>query len=68
MKLWIVFYLAGNLAGTVGPLPYGIEECRERIVPHIEEANQGIAKHPELGHKPGDFTGECRFSDERPET
>lgn len=66
MKLWIVFFLAGQPAMTIGPLPYGIEECRERIGEHIREANEGIAKHPEIGHKPGDFTGECRFSETRP--
>lgn len=29
-KLYIVIYIAGQIGGTVGPLPYGIDECRLR--------------------------------------
>lgn len=30
--LFLVIYIAGDVAGRVGPLPYGWQECRVRIV------------------------------------
>ena len=27
MKLFLIIYAAGNVAGSVGPLPYGLDEC-----------------------------------------
>lgn len=35
IKLFIVLYVSGQVGGTWGPLPYGIEECEDRA----EEAN-----------------------------
>jgi hypothetical protein len=28
--LWLVIYQTGLIGGTVGPLPYEIEQCKER--------------------------------------
>lgn len=30
MKLWLVLYVGSQIGGTWGPLPYGVEECRDR--------------------------------------
>lgn len=30
MMLWIMVYVAGTLGGTIGPLPYGMDECQHR--------------------------------------
>lgn len=43
MKLFMIIYLGANLAGSIGPLPYGIEECRLRIQQKLRE----IASDPE---------------------
>lgn len=31
MKLFIVIYFGSLIGGSVGPLPYGMEECADRV-------------------------------------
>jgi hypothetical protein len=31
MNLWIVIMIAGKLAETVGPVPYGMDRCQELV-------------------------------------
>lgn len=30
MKLWLILYAGSQIGGSWGPLPYGVDECRER--------------------------------------
>lgn len=30
LELYMVIYMAGHVAGTIGPLPYDMEECKHR--------------------------------------
>ena len=64
MKLWIIIYLAGELVGSVGPLPYGPDECEKRIAEKMAEANHDVVT-------PGGFTTKdvrlaCEYRDARP--
>jgi hypothetical protein len=43
-KLYLIVTLAGELAMSVGPLPYGPDECRERAQEKLEEINSDPAK------------------------
>ena len=36
-SLFMVWYLGGSLAITVGPLPYGLEECETRAAEVLSE-------------------------------
>lgn len=57
LKLWIVIYnLSGGIGGTIGPLPYGMNECLERIAL--------INKQILLEGKPIKFL--CEYHEERP--
>lgn len=57
LKLWIVIYVAGQLAVSLGPLPYGMEECKQRIA--AEKAHG--PDHPEfLGNY--DWDRDIRFA------
>lgn len=55
MNLWIVILVASQIAGTVGPLPYGIDECLLRVAKHNGELSDDIRLS-------------CRWSVERPTT
>lgn len=64
MKLFMVIYFAGQIGGTVGPLPYGIEECRTRAADIMSNAKQDVVT-PE-GYTARDVKFECEFHRERP--
>lgn len=76
MHLWLVIRIFGNVAMSVGPLPYGIDECEVRRAERDAETDQiFIAK--DLAHDPamiidgkrvqrGDVVTSCEMSRERP--
>lgn len=58
MKLWfVILTLAGEVGGTVGPVPYDIDECQHRVAEWTADAAE---HHVELKF-------ECRFATVRPE-
>lgn len=66
MKLYMVIYFAGVIGGTVGPLPYGIEECQDRAAEIMAGANQDVVT-PD-GYTARDVKFECEFHEQRPVT
>lgn len=77
MKLWMVVKILGAIAATVGPLPNGIDVCREQTAEFLTNAREKQREHNASGQptlipipyrppQPGDITMECVFSDERP--
>lgn len=45
MKLWLVVYIFGKVALSVGPLPYGMDECRERAAGKSAEFDEGFVRN-----------------------
>lgn len=43
MKLWLIVYVGTEIGGSWGPLPYGIEECRDRAT-LMNSETQAIAE------------------------
>lgn len=76
MKLWIVMTLMGKLASTIGPLPYGMDECAVRVAEKSAEVDKTFAEpayqaNPDSwldGHHlvRSDLVISCVESDERP--
>lgn len=77
MKLWIVVWIAGHVAASVGPLPYGEKECHERIKimveEHVDRVFAEAARHqrklPFLDGKPirrDQITDACVWAKDRP--
>lgn len=65
MKLWMVIYLAGKIAGSVGPLPYDEDECHRRAVELLAEGKPDVVT-PE-GYSLKDVRFECLRADRRPD-
>jgi hypothetical protein len=61
--LWMVIYFMGQIGGTVGPLPYDIDVCRERAVEIMAKANDVVTPS---GHSKKDVKFVCEFHNERP--
>lgn len=64
MKLFMVIYFAGQVAGSVGPLPYGIEECRQRSADILAHGNKDVTTSE--GIRLNDVKFDCQFLNERP--
>lgn len=64
MKLFMIIYLAGQVGGAIGPLPYGVEECRSRADELIASADPTV-ETPE-GYTLEDLRIACEFHEERP--
>jgi hypothetical protein len=64
VKLWMVIYLAGQIVGTVGPLPYDEPECVRRVVDKMAGADHSVTT-PE-GYTIHDVRLVCEWHDERP--
>jgi hypothetical protein len=64
MKLFVVIYIAGQIGGTVGPVPYDMDECRVRAaemygtIDPATRTPQGITKQ--------DVRFECELHAQRP--
>lgn len=43
MSIWFVVTVLGNIAATVGPLPYDIAECQARLPEQAAEIDRGFA-------------------------
>lgn len=69
MKLWMIFYFVGQVAAVVGPLPYDMEECQERIAVRQEKVERKLHL-PEIvaaGATEENTYHECLYSKSRPE-
>jgi hypothetical protein len=63
-NLWIVIRLKGDIGGTVGPLPYDIDECQRRASELTENADQHVVT-PQ-GYSVKDVSITCEFHEQRP--
>ncbi len=63
MKLFFIIYVLGKVVGTVGPLPYSLEECKSRAVE--AKAVMKTDATPK-GVKLADVTFACELHDTRP--
>jgi hypothetical protein len=76
MKFWLVLYVAGQVGGSWGPLPYDVAECIERKKP-LEQEIAYIVEHGknQVGEAVGEphlsrfkqMRFECELRAERPE-
>lgn len=75
MKLWIVVYILNQTASTIGPLPYDMIECQQRVLVKRSEVDAAFRLHgnvlPPMGGvtkevRPEDVRIECVESPERP--
>jgi hypothetical protein len=64
MKLFMIIYFTGKIAGWVGPLPYDFEECKEHATAIIEELKTDVIT-PQ-GHTHKDVAITCEFSETTP--
>lgn len=65
MKLFIVMYLAGHFSGSVGPLPYSMQECRHRAALEWVKGDPNVVT-PE-GYTRADVKFVCEFKSEKSE-
>lgn len=65
MKLFMVIYIVGQIGGTVGPLPYGMEECQRRAAEMWLDGKPDV-RTPE-GFTRDDVAFKCEFHDQRPD-
>lgn len=65
MKLYIVVYIAGLIGGTVGPLPYGPDECARRVAEQHAALNRDLTT-PQ-GFTWRDIRFECEWHAVRPD-
>jgi hypothetical protein len=63
-KLWIVVRIAGDVGGTVGPLPYGMEECQYRAAHFMDYADPHVVT-PQ-GYMVKDVSFTCEWHPRRP--
>lgn len=75
MKLWIIIYVAGQIGGSVGPVPYDVAECNSRAASYKQQIDKAIAegKTPDGKPIPADQMSKlrlihiaCEYRDERP--
>lgn len=64
MKIFMIIYIAGKIGMTIGPLPYGLEECIVRAADIMAQANPQVIT-PE-GYTSKDVSIECELHFERP--
>ena len=62
MSLFLVIYILGKVGGTVGPLPYGADECKTRAAEMVAEARDNPASKIRLA----DVRIVCEFHAVRP--
>lgn len=67
MSLWIVIYIAGAVAETIGPLPYDMDECLKRTAEKSAEIDAQFAQRSTIGGMVRtDIRIECIRSERRP--
>jgi hypothetical protein len=66
MKLYIVIYLAGLIGGTIGPLPYDMEECQRRVAAEMAQVDPTITTPNGFSAK--DVRLACEWHEVRPGT
>lgn len=64
MKLYMIIYVAGLIGGTVGPLPYGMDECERRVGGMKDGADRSVIS-PE-GYTADDIHFVCEWHTVRP--
>lgn len=45
MSLWLVVTIFGKVALSVGPLPYGMDECHVRAAEKVKEFDEGFVRN-----------------------
>jgi hypothetical protein len=63
-KLYVLIYLAGKLVGTIGPLPYEMDECLERSSEKMTIINRDTFKRD--GSHANDLELRCEYRLTRP--
>lgn len=64
MKLFMIIYLAGNMVGTIGPLPYDMDECLHRAEKLWKSGDHGAVT--KQGFTTRDVRFACEYHNERP--
>lgn len=67
MPLWMVLAILGTVEATVGPLPYGLEECESRAAAFQEDARAELKASPGMEVSPGDLFVFCLAREDRPQ-
>jgi hypothetical protein len=72
MDLWLLLVAFGNIGGTWGPLPYGMDECQSRAADMIAEIHSSMEAKPHVRLDgavitPADINAYCVEAEERPE-
>ena len=66
MQLFMVIYITGLIGGTVGPLPYGFDECEARAAAATREAAQQVSVVTPSGVTGRDVRLACEYHSVRP--
>ncbi len=71
MKLWMVMLVFQQVNGVAGPLPYSLEECRNRAAEFVQifQEQYGEGTRVDVQGRsitPDDFTVECWERELRP--
>lgn len=75
MKLFLLIYMSGKLGGTIGPLPYGMDECMRNALALQQQAHTAAvtgkgARGNILTQKEikriGSMEFKCEYHDKRP--
>jgi hypothetical protein len=70
VKLWLIVTYLNHVIASVGPLPYGMEECQSRAEALRNDGSLDVRSGAELDGRrvePKDIAVECRFLDARPQ-
>lgn len=66
MKLWLIVYVAGQIGMTVGPLPYGMDECLVRADDKLAEIHDESRGNVTKETVAATITIKCEWSELRP--
>lgn len=67
MKLYIIIYIAGELAASVGPLSYGMEACERRLKEFDYGPGCAIETVTPEGHTCRDVDFRCELLPDHPD-
>lgn len=66
MKLWLIVYVAGQIGMTVGPLPYGMDECLSRADDKLAEIHEESKGNTTKETVAATITIKCEWNELRP--
>lgn len=78
LSLFLIIYAAGTVGGTIGPLPYGLDECERhaqsmraqitaRLATGRYEDGTAIKANPGMAERAKSMTFTCEYRASRPE-